>query len=560
MKMKSKIFTWSALVLAGIGLATGLSSQKAQASEANTTKNNITVTAQAGDTVWGFSQKYDTSVDSIAKANSLSNPSFILIGQKLAIPTDTTSKSTREVTVIAQWGDTVWGFAQKYGSSVSAIAKANNLSNPDLIFVGQRLVIPILNNSAKTTTNTTTGSHQATVSQAPKSANQATGSTAEGSVVVKSHAKSNNTTTAQTGASHVTTTTPTKPVTPTKPATGSTGTATTGSNSTTTTTPTKPVTPTKPTTGNQGTTTTPTKPNTGNQTSQSNQTSSAPATSTSSSQAQSSSSQATSSASSASQASQSSQSSSQAQSSASQSSQSSSAPATSTSSSQAQSSSSQATSSASSASQASQSSQSSSQAQSSASQSSQASQATSSSSQTSQASQSSQASQATSSSSQASSSASQSSSQAGSSSSKPADNDKTYNASVVASDMVSQINQARAVKGRQALVYDSVLEQVGNRRAPMLVKNFAHADANGNSYAEPIAKELGIWDTYYAGEDLGLDGFDATNQKTADGIIAAVKNSPDHWSDITNASYSKIGVGLYKDSQGGLYIAIEMGF
>ncbi len=508
--MKSKIFTWSALVLAGVGLATGLSSQKAQASEANTTKNNITVTAQAGDTVWGFSQKYDTSVDSIAKANSLSNPSFILIGQKLAIPTDTTSKSTREVTVIAQWGDTVWGFAQKYGSSVSAIAKANNLSNPDLIFVGQRLVIPILNNSAKTTTNTTTGSHQATVSQAPKSANQATGSTAEGSVVVKSHAKSNNTTTAQTGASHVTTTTPTKPVTPTKPATGSTGTATTGSNSTTTTTPTKPVTPTKPTTGNQGTTTTPTKPNTGNQTSQSNQTSSAPATSTSSSQAQSSSSQATSSASSASQASQSSQSSSQAQSSASQSSQ--------------------------------------------------ASQATSSSSQTSQASQSSQASQATSSSSQASSSASQSSSQAGSSSSKPADNDKTYNASVVASDMVSQINQARAVKGRQALVYDSVLEQVGNRRAPMLVKNFAHADANGNSYAEPIAKELGIWDTYYAGEDLGLDGFDATNQKTADGIIAAVKNSPDHWSDITNASYSKIGVGLYKDSQGGLYIAIEMGF
>ena len=40
-------------------------------------------------------------------------------------------------------GDTVWALAQAHGTSVQAIAEANNLSNPGLIRVGQQLVIPV---------------------------------------------------------------------------------------------------------------------------------------------------------------------------------------------------------------------------------------------------------------------------------------------------------------------------------------------------------------------------------------------------------------------------------
>jgi spore germination protein len=39
-------------------------------------------------------------------------------------------------------GDTVYSIARRYGSTVQAIAHANHLWNPSLIWAGQRLYIP----------------------------------------------------------------------------------------------------------------------------------------------------------------------------------------------------------------------------------------------------------------------------------------------------------------------------------------------------------------------------------------------------------------------------------
>jgi predicted chitinase len=39
-------------------------------------------------------------------------------------------------------GDTLSGLAQRYGTSVDALAKANNIANPDLIIAGKELTIP----------------------------------------------------------------------------------------------------------------------------------------------------------------------------------------------------------------------------------------------------------------------------------------------------------------------------------------------------------------------------------------------------------------------------------
>lgn len=38
-------------------------------------------------------------------------------------------------------GDTLWGIAQKYGTTYQKIASDNNIANPDLIYVGQRIII-----------------------------------------------------------------------------------------------------------------------------------------------------------------------------------------------------------------------------------------------------------------------------------------------------------------------------------------------------------------------------------------------------------------------------------
>lgn len=43
---------------------------------------------------------------------------------------------------VVQPGDTLGSIAQQFGVTVDAIIKANNISNPDLIQVGQELIIP----------------------------------------------------------------------------------------------------------------------------------------------------------------------------------------------------------------------------------------------------------------------------------------------------------------------------------------------------------------------------------------------------------------------------------
>ena len=83
------------------------------------------------------------------------NPSLLAEGTKLSIPVPTISKpvvtdnsttnnaasSTRKHTV--KQGDTIGTIAQKYGVTVDAIKAINpNLTNPNLIFVGQVIVIP----------------------------------------------------------------------------------------------------------------------------------------------------------------------------------------------------------------------------------------------------------------------------------------------------------------------------------------------------------------------------------------------------------------------------------
>lgn len=43
---------------------------------------------------------------------------------------------------VVRCGDTLYSIARAYGTTVSAIASANGIYNPNLIYVGQRLVIP----------------------------------------------------------------------------------------------------------------------------------------------------------------------------------------------------------------------------------------------------------------------------------------------------------------------------------------------------------------------------------------------------------------------------------
>jgi len=97
-----------------------------------------------GDTLYSVARRYGTTVNAIVQANSLRNSNWIYVGQRLVIPATTTasSSSSSGSVHVVQRGENLYRIALRYGTTVQALASANNLFNTSLIYAGQRLVIP----------------------------------------------------------------------------------------------------------------------------------------------------------------------------------------------------------------------------------------------------------------------------------------------------------------------------------------------------------------------------------------------------------------------------------
>jgi LysM repeat protein len=92
-----------------------------------------------GDTLARIASEHGTTVSALAQANSIANPNLIRVGQVLTISGTATAPATTHTVVL---GDTLASIAGRYGTSVSQIAGINGLRNPNRIYVGQLLVIP----------------------------------------------------------------------------------------------------------------------------------------------------------------------------------------------------------------------------------------------------------------------------------------------------------------------------------------------------------------------------------------------------------------------------------
>ncbi len=99
---------------------------------------------QSGDTLLAIALRYNTSVRALQAANNLSNPDLLRVGQRLCVPIAAPAASTVHV---VQAGDTLLALALRYGVSLDALVRVNNLSDPNRLAVGQRLLIPVENNA-----------------------------------------------------------------------------------------------------------------------------------------------------------------------------------------------------------------------------------------------------------------------------------------------------------------------------------------------------------------------------------------------------------------------------
>ena len=108
--------------------------------------SEITITVTYGETLSQIAYRYATTVSSIASLNNIANPNLIYVGQKLIIRTtennDNFNNQVEYYRVKAN--DTLSQIANKYNVTVESIAQENNISNPNLIYIGQILRIEVL--------------------------------------------------------------------------------------------------------------------------------------------------------------------------------------------------------------------------------------------------------------------------------------------------------------------------------------------------------------------------------------------------------------------------------
>ena len=111
----------------------------------NVNENFIIV--QAGDTLSGIAEKYNTSYTYLAQINNIENPNLIYVGEKINIPNSNinTVRDTSHILYIVKSGDTLSGISLKYDVSINTLVSLNDIQNPNLIYVGEILRIPVIN-------------------------------------------------------------------------------------------------------------------------------------------------------------------------------------------------------------------------------------------------------------------------------------------------------------------------------------------------------------------------------------------------------------------------------
>ncbi len=128
---------------------------------------------QRGENLYRIALRYGTTIDALVQANGIVNPNLIFAGQTLTIPGagpgdgGTTDGGTGQppggtTTYVVVRGDTLYRIALRFGTTIANLASLNNIANPNLIFVGQRLTVQ------------GTGSGQPTTPQPPPSGGDTT--------------------------------------------------------------------------------------------------------------------------------------------------------------------------------------------------------------------------------------------------------------------------------------------------------------------------------------------------------------------------------------------------
>jgi LysM repeat protein len=98
----------------------------------------LTYSVVAGDTLYKIARDYNSTVDNIIIYNNITNPNLIYIGQSIIIPLS----PPEAIIYTVKAGDTLYLIAKKYGTYVNNLIMFNySIKPPYTIYPGQQLVV-----------------------------------------------------------------------------------------------------------------------------------------------------------------------------------------------------------------------------------------------------------------------------------------------------------------------------------------------------------------------------------------------------------------------------------
>ncbi|WP_374764016.1 peptidoglycan DD-metalloendopeptidase family protein [Yunchengibacter salinarum] len=108
------------------------SRSRAQASARASSGGAIKV--EKGDTLYGLSRQYGVSLQRLIRANDLSPPYTLMVGDRLSLP-------TAKVHVVKK-GETGYSISRRYDVTVSELMQENGIGPPYTLEIGQKLRLP----------------------------------------------------------------------------------------------------------------------------------------------------------------------------------------------------------------------------------------------------------------------------------------------------------------------------------------------------------------------------------------------------------------------------------
>lgn len=105
-------------------------------SSSNKSTSAQTYKVKAGDTLGEIALAHGTTVEALQNLNGISNPNKIDVGQLLYV-----KGKAKTSTYTVRSGDTLGGIASTHGTTTQALQNLNGITNPDLIYPGQKLIV-----------------------------------------------------------------------------------------------------------------------------------------------------------------------------------------------------------------------------------------------------------------------------------------------------------------------------------------------------------------------------------------------------------------------------------